>query len=180
MKNNFKALYISCLIGLMMISCQSSHGQDAAQEQRDRLFNAYMEVKKDIMDENFVGSKEHLVQFEKEVQNFRLKGLQIDDMMRLKKVSQTMKTDAASLKSAQDMKAMKLSFSAVTQSLFTIMETMKCTDETVYLQYCPMEKGYWLSYDKAIENPYAASMRHCGQLVKGMATADYPEPVACH
>jgi len=113
----------------MMISCQSSHGQDVAQQQRDRLFKAYMEVKKDIMEENFVGSKEHVVQFEKEVQNFRLKGLQLDDMMRLKKVSQTMKTDAASLKSAQDMKAMKLSFSAVTQSLFTIMETMKCTDE---------------------------------------------------
>ncbi|WP_286768697.1 hypothetical protein [Sphingobacterium sp. 40-24] len=180
MKNNLKGIYTICLICFMMISCQSSHGQDVAQQQRDRLFKAYMEVKKDIMEENFVGSKEHVVQFEKEVQNFRLKGLQLDDMMRLKKVSQTMKTDAASLKSAQDMKAMKLSFSAVTQSLFTIMETMKCTDEAVYLQYCPMEKGYWLSYDKAIENPYAASMRHCGQLVKGMAKADYPEPVACH
>lgn len=180
MKNNLKGIYTICLICFMMISCQSSHGQDVAQQQRDRLFNAYMEVKKDIMEENFAASKEHVVQFEKEVQNFRLKGLQLDDMMRLKKVSQTMKTDAIELKSATDMKVMKQSFSAVTQSLFTIMETMKCTDETVYLQYCPMEKGYWLSYDKAIENPYAASMRHCGQLVKGMATADYPEPVACH
>ena len=72
----------------MMISCQSSHGQDVAQQQRERLFKTYMEVKKDIKDENFVGSK--------------------------------------------------------------------------------------------IDNPYAASMRHCGQLVKGMAKADYPEPLACH
>ncbi|WP_333621417.1 hypothetical protein [Sphingobacterium multivorum] len=114
------------------------------------------------------------------MQNFRLKGLQLDDMMRLKKVSQTMKADAAGLKAAQDLTAMKASFSAVTQSLFAIMETMKCTDEAMYLQYCPMEKGYWLSYDKTIENPYAASMRKCGELVKGMAKADYPEPVACH
>jgi len=180
MKNNLKRIYITCVICLMMISCQSSHGQDVAQQQRDRLFKAYMDVKKDIQDEDFAGSKEHVVQFEEEVRHFRLKGLQIDDMMRLKKVSQTMKTDAASLKSARDMKAMKLSFSAATQSLFTIMETMKCTDEAVYLQYCPMEKAYWLSYDTAIDNPYAASMRHCGQLVKGMAKGDYPEPVACH
>lgn len=180
MKNSLKGIYATCLICLMLISCQSSQGQDVAQAQRDRLFKAYMEVKMDIKDENFEGSKAHAIQLEKEVQNFRLKGLQLDDMMRLKKVSQTMKTDAASLKSAPDMKAMKVSFSAVTQSLFTIMETMKCTDEAVYLQYCPMEKGYWLSYDKAIENPYAASMRNCGQLVKGMATADYPETVACH
>ncbi len=91
-----------------------------------------------------------------------------------------MKADAAGLKAAQDLTAMKASFSAVTQSLFTIMETMKCTDEAMYLQYCPMEKGYLLSYDKTIENPYAASMRKCGELVKGMAKADYPEPVACH
>src|SRR5690606_27212456 len=139
MKNNLKRIYITCVICLMMISCQSSHGQDVAQQQRDRLFKAYMDVKKDIQDEDFAGSKEHVVQFEEEVRHFRLKGLQIDDMMRLKKVSQTMKTDAASLKSARDMKAMKLSFSAATQSLFTIMETMKCTDEAVYLQYCPME-----------------------------------------
>ncbi len=180
MKNSLKEIYATCLIAFMMISSQSSHGQDAAQAQRDRLFNAYMEVKKDITDENFAGGKGHVVQLEKEVQNFRLKGLQLDDMMRLKKVSQTMKSDAASLKSAEDMKAMKASFSAVTQSLFTIMETMKCTDEAVYLQYCPMEKAYWLSYEKEIENPYAASMRNCGQLVKGMATGDYPEPVACH
>ncbi|QQT47719.1 DUF3347 domain-containing protein [Sphingobacterium multivorum] len=130
--------------------------------------------------DNFASGKAHAVQLEKEVQNFRLKGLQLDDMMRLKKVSQTMKADAAGLKAAQDLTAMKASFSAVTQSLFTIMETMKCTDEAMYLQYCPMEKGYWLSYDKTIENPYAASMRKCGELVKGMATADYPEPVACH
>lgn len=180
MKSRLKKMYVACVIGFMLVSCQLSQGQDNAQAQRDRLFKAYMEVKQDITDENFAGSKEHVVQLEKEVQNFRLKGLQLDDMMRLKKVSQTMKTDAAGLKSAQDMKAMKVSFSAITQSLFTIMETMKCTDEAVYLQYCPMEKGYWLSYDKEIENPYAASMRECGQLVKGMATGDYPEPVACH
>ncbi|MDR3008105.1 MAG: DUF3347 domain-containing protein [Sphingobacterium sp.] len=181
MKNSLKKMYLTCLIGLMMISCQSSQGQDIAQEQRDKLFKAYMEVKKDITDDNFAGSQEHVAQLEKEVQNFRLKGLQIDDMMRLKKVSQTMKTDAAGLKSAQDMESMKVSFSAVSQSLFTILETMKCVDEAVYLQYCPMEKGYWLSYDKEIENPYAASMRHCGQLVKRMADADYPEPPAsCH
>lgn len=180
MKNKLKGIYITCLISLLMISCQSSHGQDVAQAQRDRLFKSYMEVKKDIQNENFASGKAHAVQLEKEVQNFRLKGLQLDDMMRLKKVSQTMKADAASLKAAQDLKAMKASFSAVTQSLFTIMETMRCTEDTIYLQYCPMEKGYWLSYDKAIENPYAASMRKCGELVKGMAQADYPKPVACH
>ena len=62
MKNSLKEIYITCLIAFMMISCQSSHGQDAAQEQRDRLFKAYMEVKQDITDENFAGSKEHVVQ----------------------------------------------------------------------------------------------------------------------
>jgi len=65
MKNSLKEIYATCLIAFLMISCQSSHGQDAAQAQRDRLFNAYMEVKKDITDENFAGGKGHVVQVRK-------------------------------------------------------------------------------------------------------------------
>ncbi|HRP40248.1 MAG: DUF3347 domain-containing protein [Chitinophagales bacterium] len=39
--------------------------------------------------------------------------------------------------------------------------------QTVYYQYCPMKKGYWLSQNSEILNPYyGSSMLNCGKVVE--------------
>lgn len=43
----------------------------------------------------------------------------------------------------------------------------KGLNQTVYYQYCPMRKAFWLSSDKAIRNPYYGSqMLTCGTIVE--------------
>lgn len=43
----------------------------------------------------------------------------------------------------------------------------KSTKQTVYYQYCPMKKAYWLSQNSEIQNPYyGSSMLNCGKVVE--------------
>ena len=50
-------------------------------------------------------------------------------------------------------------------SLFTVLKTLKANDKTVYYQYCPMKKAYWLSSEKEIKNPYYGNkMLTCGSV----------------
>ncbi len=41
----------------------------------------------------------------------------------------------------------------------------KLSDKTIFVQYCPMAKGSWMSNEKQIVNPYyGKSMLDCGSV----------------
>lgn len=56
-------------------------------------------------------------------------------------------------------------FNEVSTSMWEIVKKGSKTETTVYYQYCPMKKAYWLSDKKEIQNPYyGSSMLSCGKI----------------
>ncbi|WP_118974830.1 DUF3347 domain-containing protein [Taibaiella koreensis] len=58
-------------------------------------------------------------------------------------------------------------FAEVSAALWKVVKGGKNVDGTVYYQYCPMKKSYWLSVDAGVKNPYYGSqMLSCGKTVE--------------
>lgn len=71
--------------------------------------------------------------------------------------------------SAKDIKAQRDAFGGLGSKLSKVIETygVNTQGKKIYLDYCPMVKQVWLSYDKAILNPYyGKSMPTCGEIKK--------------
>ncbi|WP_277015501.1 DUF3347 domain-containing protein [Flavobacterium lindanitolerans] len=72
---------------------------------------------------------------------------------------------AEKLSKAGNIEKQRAELNNVSVILWKLVESDKKLDQTVYYQYCPMKKTYWLSKDKEIKNPYyGSSMLTCGKV----------------
>jgi hypothetical protein len=56
-------------------------------------------------------------------------------------------------------------FQKLSDDMYGLIKNMKTTDVTLYRQYCPMKKMYWLSQSDKIANPYyGKEMDECGEV----------------
>jgi hypothetical protein len=55
-------------------------------------------------------------------------------------------------------------FASLSDNFFTVVKAFKLNTTTLYRQYCPMKKLYWVSESATIKNPYYGngSMTECG------------------
>lgn len=59
-------------------------------------------------------------------------------------------------------------FVALSDAMYGLLKTFK-THPTIYRQYCPMKKQYWLNASKEIQNPYyGKQMPDCGKVTETM------------
>ncbi|MFO7746048.1 MAG: efflux RND transporter periplasmic adaptor subunit [Psychroflexus sp.] len=73
-------------------------------------------------------------------------------------------------KNVKDIDELRDIFIRLSEEMITIVKTSNPTDDTVYIQKCPManqsEGATWLSFSKEIKNPYyGASMLKCGSVI---------------
>ncbi|MCF7559025.1 DUF3347 domain-containing protein [Sabulilitoribacter multivorans] len=65
----------------------------------------------------------------------------------------------------KDIEKQREAFSVLSKIFWTIIKVADHIKETIYYQYCPMKKAYWLSTDSVIKNPYYGSkMLSCGSV----------------
>lgn len=70
-------------------------------------------------------------------------------------------------KADNNLEKQRASFNDVSIILWNLVKPSDKTTQTVYYQYCPMKKAYWLSMEKDIKNPYyGSSMLTCGKVVE--------------
>jgi hypothetical protein len=57
-------------------------------------------------------------------------------------------------------------FASLSKNLYEVLKGLKMNTSTVYMDYCPMKKAYWLSETSAIKNPYYSDkmMTTCGSV----------------
>jgi hypothetical protein len=54
-------------------------------------------------------------------------------------------------------------FASLSKNMLAVLKAFKANTATVYGQYCPMKKEWWLSETSVIKNPYyGKSMEECG------------------
>jgi hypothetical protein len=76
-----------------------------------------------------------------------------------------LKSDAKTISLAKNIEAQRKPFYKLSEVMIAIANENKISEKTIYVQYCPMADGSWLSNEKQIINPYyGSSMLKCGSV----------------
>ncbi|SDR09390.1 Protein of unknown function [Chryseobacterium soldanellicola] len=77
----------------------------------------------------------------------------------------TLKKDATVISDSRTITAQRETFFNLSDNMIALAKEFKLSDNPVYVQYCPMADGSWLSDEKKIINPYyGSSMLSCGNV----------------
>jgi hypothetical protein len=76
---------------------------------------------------------------------------------------------ARQIATSDDIKTQRAAFLILSKDIIALIKGPKFKTTPIYVDYCPMaddgKGGYWLSVNKAIENPYFPEhMKECGQV----------------
>lgn len=131
-------------------------GYSAFAQNSNTLVSNYIHVKNALVKSDAKAATDAIQVFYQSVQNEK-DFTQKADLLKA--------TDA--LQKAGDLKSQRNALNNVSTIMWTVVKNTDKLNEPVYYQYCPMAKGYWLSFEKKIENPYyGASMLSCGKVVE--------------
>lgn len=73
--------------------------------------------------------------------------------------------DVHKIAGTQDVAKQREIFANLSLNMYALAKSEKLSDDTIYQQYCPMKKTYWLSNEAAIKNPYYGKMMlTCGNV----------------
>lgn len=135
-------------LGVMLWGCV------AFAQNTTKLLNNYLNVKNALVNSDTKGASAAataLYQAIKNESNFSQKA--------------TLLQAAEKLSKAGNIEKQRAVLDQVSVNLWKLLERDEKSDHTVYYQYCPMKKAYWLSKEKEIKNPYyGSSMLTCGKV----------------
>ncbi|WP_183562728.1 DUF3347 domain-containing protein [Mucilaginibacter sp. SP1R1] len=119
------------------------------------VFNTYIGLKNQFIKSSVTGIKSTAALLE-------------DKLAGIKGCTETA-TLAHQIATSTDIKAQRSAFIILSKDVITLIKGAKFKTAPIYVDYCPMAdegKGaYWLSVNKAIENPYFPEhMKECGQV----------------
>lgn len=131
-------------------------GYSVFAQNTNTLLNNYISVKNALVNSDTKLAKQainSLYQSIKEDGNFKQK--------------ETLLKSTEKMSKATSIEKQRAVFNEVSTTVWDIVKNAKKINKTVYYQYCPMKKAYWLSTEKEIENPYyGAAMLSCGSVVE--------------
>lgn len=85
-----------------------------------------------------------------------------------KEVSKKLLLSAKKMQSAHDIEALRMAFRNASLDMISLVSKYHATGEpAAYVQFCSMQKAYWLSAERDVRNPYyGRKMLFCGELKK--------------
>lgn len=129
-------------------------GFSAFAQNTSALLNDYMAVKNALVSSDTQAATEAIAVFYRSAAgNFAQK----DELVKA----------AEKLNNANGLEKQRASFNDVSVAMWKLVKESGKTGGTVYYQYCPMKKAWWLSKEKEIRNPYyGSSMLTCGKVAE--------------
>jgi hypothetical protein len=82
-----------------------------------------------------------------------------------------LKYDTRHISEVNDIEHQREHFESLSKNLYEVLKGLKMNNATIYMDYCPMKKAYWLSETAAIKNPYYSdkTMATCGKTTATLA-----------
>ncbi len=144
MKNNLLILAI-LLIGHTVFA-----------QNTNTLLSKYYSVKNALVNSDVKAASEAINDFQKTIKSESYFKQQDDLIMAVDKLAKS--------NSVEKQRAV---FNDVSTILWQIVKSTDQVSQSVYYQYCPMKKAYWLSNETTIKNPYfGSSMLNCGKVAE--------------
>ena len=78
-----------------------------------------------------------------------------------------LRKDASQIAESRSIEKQRESFNGLSDNMIALAQKFKLSNDSVFVQFCPMADASWLSAEKEIKNPYyGASMLKCGSVKK--------------
>lgn len=143
---------------LSALSVQHSFAQDIKQSQLSQLLHSYYDIKNALVQGNarLAGSKaEEFVNIAREINKNDLPDESRNGLLK----------DVTQISEIKEIVHQREHFANFSANMVALAKAVKLTSDPVYIIYCPMKKASWLSYEKAIKNPYfGTAMLTCGSI----------------
>lgn len=132
-------------------------GFSAFAQNTSLLLNNYIEVKNALVSSNGTAAIETINTLNNSVkkeENFAQK-------------AELLKATDKMYKAGNNLDKQRAAFNDVSTIMWRLVKDSENINGSVYYQYCPMKKAWWLSREKEIKNPYYGSaMLTCGNVAE--------------
>jgi len=136
----------------------STNAQSKSNPQLTKLYQNYISVKSALSSDDIKKTSMAAGEFLKTAKTVNSK------MIKEKNLT-SLKADAMTIAQGKNIETQRKAFYSLSDVMIGLAKENKLSDKTIFVQYCPMAKGSWLSNEKQIVNPYyGKSMLDCGSV----------------
>ncbi len=133
------------------------------------IYNGYLGIKTALVKGDSKQSATKAGEVNSAIKNFNATAIPADQLQPYTAIATSLQKLSFDISATNDIKAQRASFSAVSDSIYTLLKSY-AADKTIYQAHCPMAfdgKGAsWLSDDSVIRNPYFGDeMLECGEVI---------------
>ena len=153
----------------------SSFAQNAGTPNKSlqQLLTYYLDVKNALVKDNPNKAGASAKQLSGAIKTVNAATLTAAGQKAFTSVKESLQANADHIASSNKTDHQREHFAGMSQAMSTLVQSASLSDLPVYLDYCPMKKSYWLSSEKAIQNPYyGKEMPDCGNVEKTFMPGD--------
>lgn len=146
---------------------------DAFKQSFTQLLNAYNTLKDALVASDTAKASAAALSLKAAVDSLKVNEIKGDSTGVIKETAQTFTStitgSAQALAAEKELKNKRNEFALIADAMWSLTRTVRYSGQKLYWEYCPMafdQKGaYWISYERAIKNPYFGSqMMNCGSV----------------
>lgn len=155
-------LKVFALILFIAIGAQVKAADNAA---ISHLIKAYLGMKDALATDNSKAANAQAKLFTAAVKEVNASTMDATQKAAWTKYGEKLRYNGDHIGESADLAHQREHFQKLSDDFYGLIKNMKTNDITLYRQYCPMKKAYWLSASDKISNPYyGKDMDECGEV----------------
>lgn len=150
------------LVIIMLLMSKMGIGQTSSLQE---LLRQYLDLKNQLVESNAVNAQKSATALNGKIENLAAQALSEKEAKAFTSLKDALSKHAKELSSQADLAKQRVSFAGLSQSMIDLFKIVSVKESSLYVDYCPMKKAYWLSTEKTIRNPYYGNaMLSCGSI----------------
>jgi hypothetical protein len=168
-----KTLRTFPIVLMLLLPVPLAWARYAAPNNIDKITTAYLAVKNALTTGNGALAQTKAKDLLAALSDHPEKGLKPGQQKLLNSYLEKLKFDSRHISETNMVDHQREHFASLSKNLFEVVRGLKMNRTTVYMDYCPMKKAYWLSETAAIKNPYYSDkmMTTCGRVSSTLPAA---------
>jgi hypothetical protein len=149
---------------IIMMLFMSKMGIDQTSSLQE-LLRQYLDLKNQLVESNAVNAQKSAIVLNGKIENLASQALSEKEANAFTSLKDALSKHTKDLSLQSDLAKQRVAFAGLSQSMIDLFKAVSVKEASLYVDYCPMKKAYWLSTEKTIRNPYYGNaMLSCGSI----------------
>lgn len=129
------------------------------------ILRQYLDLKNQLVESNSTNAQKSATALNGKIEGLAAQALSEKEAKAFTDLKEALGKQAKELSSQSDLAKQRVAFAGLSQSMIDLFKIVSVKESSLYVDYCPMKKAYWLSTEKTIRNPYYGNaMLSCGSI----------------